>query len=96
MGGSKDNGRGSNGGVWEWTSTPFDAHEGMVPTGLFPGYSTDFFDTKHHVVVGSIHLSLIGGHLLTSKFIAWRILCNYPTYRRQAYCTKLLPTQLPM
>lgn len=51
MGGEVDGGRGSNGGVWEWTSTPFDAHEDMVPTNLFPGYSTDFFDGKHHVVV---------------------------------------------
>ena len=45
------NGRGSNGGIWEWTSTPFDTHDGLSPTKLFTGYSTDFFDTKHHVVV---------------------------------------------
>jgi formylglycine-generating enzyme required for sulfatase activity len=44
-------GKGSNGGVWEWTTTVFDAHEGFVPTKLFPGYSNDFFDTKHQVVV---------------------------------------------
>ena len=31
------NGRGSNGGVWEWTSTLFDTHEGFSPTNLFTG-----------------------------------------------------------
>lgn len=46
-------GKGSNGGVWEWTSTVFDNHDGLIPTQLFTGYSTDFFDTKHQVVVSS-------------------------------------------
>ena len=31
-------GRGSNGGVWEWTSTLFDKYEGFVPSKLYPGY----------------------------------------------------------
>ena len=57
MGVGAYNGKGSNGGVWEWTSTTFDNHEGLVPTQLFTGYSTDFFDTKHQVVV-SILLTL--------------------------------------
>ena len=30
-------GRGSNGGVWEWTTTVFDNHPGLVPTKLFTG-----------------------------------------------------------
>lgn len=30
-------GRGGNGGVWEWTTTVFDGHEGFVPTKLFTG-----------------------------------------------------------
>ncbi|KAG6895451.1 hypothetical protein C0992_001173 [Termitomyces sp. T32_za158] len=30
-------GRGSNGGVWEWTSTLFETHEGLSPTNLFTG-----------------------------------------------------------
>ena len=47
----KNGGRGHNGGVWEWTSTVFDAHEGFAPSKLYPGYSTDFFDGKHQVVV---------------------------------------------
>lgn len=52
--GCENGGKGSNGGVWEWTSTLFDGHEGLAPTDLFTGYSTDFFDTKHQVVV-SLH-----------------------------------------
>ena len=44
-------GRGSNGGVWEWTSTVLDTHPGFAGTSIFPGYSSDFFDTKHQVVV---------------------------------------------
>lgn len=34
-----ESGRGSNGGVWEWTSTVLEDHDGLVPTKLFPGYS---------------------------------------------------------
>jgi L-histidine Nalpha-methyltransferase / hercynylcysteine S-oxide synthase len=58
MGGDVDGGRGSNGGVWEWTSTPFQGHEGMAPTKLFPGYSTDFFDGVHHVVLGASYATV--------------------------------------
>ncbi|KAG6830821.1 hypothetical protein H0H87_006994 [Tephrocybe sp. NHM501043] len=31
------NGKGSNGGVWEWTSTLFSTHNGLSPTNLFSG-----------------------------------------------------------
>jgi len=51
-------GKGSNGGVWEWTSTVFDTHEGLVPTDLFTGYSADFFDTKHQIAVSSLFFLL--------------------------------------
>lgn len=47
----ENGGRGSNGGVWEWSSTLLDTHEGFEGTTIFPGYSSDFFDTKHQVVV---------------------------------------------
>lgn len=50
---------GHNGGVWEWTSTELEglpAHEGLgegyVKSTLYPGYSSDFFDGKHMVVLG--------------------------------------------
>jgi formylglycine-generating enzyme required for sulfatase activity len=49
--GVTDGGRGHNGGVWEWTSTVFDKYEGFKPSTLYPGYSADFFDTYHNVVV---------------------------------------------
>ncbi|CEL52053.1 Meiotically up-regulated gene 158 protein OS=Schizosaccharomyces pombe (strain 972 / ATCC 24843) GN=mug158 PE=1 SV=4 [Rhizoctonia solani AG-1 IB] len=44
--------RGHNGGVWEWTSTSMHAHEGYVPSTRYPGYSSDFHDQKHHIVLG--------------------------------------------
>ncbi|KDQ20887.1 hypothetical protein BOTBODRAFT_100423 [Botryobasidium botryosum FD-172 SS1] len=44
--------RGHNGGVWELTSTIMDEHEGYERSELYPGYSSDFFDDMHHVVIG--------------------------------------------
>ena len=52
-GAAHQGGKGSNGGVWEWTSTVLDTHRGFKGTAIFPGYSADFFDTKHHVVVSN-------------------------------------------
>lgn len=43
---------GHNGGVWEWTSTVFDSYPGFKASSLLPGYSADFFDGTHHVVLG--------------------------------------------
>jgi hypothetical protein len=40
-----------NGGVWELTSTILDKYEGYQASLLYPGYSSDFFDGLHHVVV---------------------------------------------
>ncbi|KAH9843532.1 C-type lectin protein [Rhodofomes roseus] len=57
-GGEKNDGRGSNGGVWEWTSTLFDKHEGFAGTAIFPGYSSDFYDTKHQVVLGASYATI--------------------------------------
>ncbi|KAJ1565656.1 hypothetical protein HK096_000727 [Nowakowskiella sp. JEL0078] len=36
---------------WEWTSTILDGLDGFEASELYPGYSKDFFDTKHNVVV---------------------------------------------
>ncbi|KAF9184876.1 hypothetical protein BGZ50_003413 [Haplosporangium sp. Z 11] len=43
------------GGLWDWTSTPFaplDA-DAFQTSFLYPGYSADFFDQKHYVVLGA-------------------------------------------
>ncbi|KAL8666297.1 MAG: hypothetical protein Q9202_001566 [Teloschistes flavicans] len=45
-------GRGEMGGVWEWTSTTLEEHEGFEAMKAYPGYTTDFFDGKHNVVLG--------------------------------------------
>ena len=45
-------GQGEMGGVWEWTSSPLVQHEGFQPMELYPGYTADFFDGKHNVVLG--------------------------------------------
>jgi len=58
MGLEEHGGKGSNGGVWEWTSTLFDTHEGFVPTQLFTGYSADFFDGKHHISLGASYATI--------------------------------------
>ncbi|KAF8214994.1 DUF323 domain-containing protein [Mycena galopus ATCC 62051] len=49
---------GGNGGVWEWTSTVFDKYEGFEPSVLYPGYSADFFDGAHQVVLGGSYATI--------------------------------------
>lgn len=36
-GAGTDDGKGHNGGVWEWTSTVLAKYEGFVPSRLYPG-----------------------------------------------------------
>jgi formylglycine-generating enzyme required for sulfatase activity len=40
------------GDVWEWTETVWGSHEGFEASVIYPGYSADFFDGKHRVVLG--------------------------------------------
>ena len=54
----KAHGKGHNGGIWEWTSTTFSAVEGFRPSILYPGYSADFFDDKHQVVLGGSYATI--------------------------------------
>ncbi|KAF2275579.1 uncharacterized protein EI97DRAFT_433991 [Westerdykella ornata] len=64
------------GGVWEWTSTVLEMHEGYEPMSLYPGYSSDFFDGKHNVVLGgswATHPRLAG----RTSFVNW-YQHNYP------------------
>lgn len=39
--------------VWEWTGSLWDTYEGFEPSTIYPGYSADFFDGKHNVVLGA-------------------------------------------
>ncbi|CAO3574350.1 unnamed protein product [Mortierella alpina] len=43
------------GGLWDWTSTAFAplVTDGFETSQLYPGYSSDFFDGKHLVVLGA-------------------------------------------
>ncbi|CAG8439576.1 10904_t:CDS:2 [Scutellospora calospora] len=40
------------GSAWTWTSTKFEEYPGFVKSKLYPGYSSDFFDGKHNVILG--------------------------------------------
>ncbi|KAF7364840.1 DUF323 domain-containing protein [Mycena venus] len=57
-GGARSGGKGCNGGVWEWTSTVFDKFEGFEQSVLYPGYSADFFDGAHQVVLGGSYATI--------------------------------------
>jgi len=45
-------GQAEMGGVWEWTSSVLGPWEGFEPMSLYPGYTADFFDDKHNIVLG--------------------------------------------
>ncbi|KAK5133709.1 hypothetical protein LTR08_007463 [Meristemomyces frigidus] len=50
--GNKLGGLGEMGGLWEWTSSALEKHEGFEAMKLYPAYSSDFYDNKHNVVLG--------------------------------------------
>ncbi|KAL3460853.1 hypothetical protein BJX64DRAFT_289981 [Aspergillus heterothallicus] len=50
--GDKLAGHSELGGVWEWTSTPIAAHDGFEAMEIYPGYTSDFFDGKHNIILG--------------------------------------------
>jgi formylglycine-generating enzyme required for sulfatase activity len=50
--GGKLCGQSDLGGVWEWTSTVLEKHQGFEPMALYPGYTADFFDGKHNITLG--------------------------------------------
>ncbi|GAA5920253.1 hypothetical protein JCM1841_000446 [Sporobolomyces salmonicolor] len=42
----------TDGGLWQWTSSTLVPWKGYVGSSLYPGYSSDFFDEKHRIVLG--------------------------------------------
>ncbi|KAJ5943333.1 hypothetical protein N7516_003501 [Penicillium verrucosum] len=63
-------GQGEMGGVWEWTSTPLMPHDGFKSMDIYPGYTSDFFDGKHNIVLGGSWATLprIAGR---TTFVNW-------------------------
>ncbi|POS88303.1 hypothetical protein EPUL_000094 [Erysiphe pulchra] len=45
-------GQAEMGGVWEWTSSTLQKTEGFEQMSLYPGYTADFFDGKHNIILG--------------------------------------------
>ncbi|PWY89039.1 N-methyltransferase [Aspergillus heteromorphus CBS 117.55] len=69
-------GQGEMGGVWEWTSTTLAPHDGFEAMQIYPGYTSDFFDGKHNVILGgswATHPRIAG----RTTFVNW-YQRNYP------------------
>ncbi|GAA5833679.1 hypothetical protein JCM11251_003203 [Rhodosporidiobolus azoricus] len=47
----------TDGGLWQWTSSTFKRWEGYSGSEVYPGYSEDFFDDAHNVVLGGSYAS---------------------------------------
>ncbi|KAB5572344.1 C-type lectin protein [Coniochaeta sp. 2T2.1] len=69
-------GQSEMGGVWEWTSSPLEKWDGFEPMSIYPGYTADFFDGKHNIVLGgswATHPRIAG----RKSFVNW-YQRNYP------------------
>ncbi|KAK4693243.1 L-histidine Nalpha-methyltransferase / hercynylcysteine S-oxide synthase, partial [Lecanoromycetidae sp. Uapishka_2] len=74
--GGKLAGQGGMGGVWEWTSSVLEKWDEFEIMGLYPGYTSDFFDGKHNIVLGgswATHPRIAG----RKSFVNW-YQRNYP------------------
>ncbi|KWU42457.1 hypothetical protein RHOSPDRAFT_21167 [Rhodotorula sp. JG-1b] len=65
----------TDGGLWQWTSTILEPWAGYSGSVLYPGYSSDFFDGKHHIVLGASYAS--PHRLARPSFLNW-YQKNYP------------------
>lgn len=57
------------GNGWEWTDTIFAPFEGFQASPSYPGYSANFFDSKHYVIKGGSPLT--AARLLRRSFRNW-------------------------
>ncbi|CBF79758.1 uncharacterized protein ANIA_10996 [Aspergillus nidulans FGSC A4] len=74
--GDKLAGHAELGGVWEWTSSPLEPHDGFKAMEIYPGYTSDFFDGKHNIILGgswATHPRIVG----RTTFVNW-YQRNYP------------------
>lgn len=68
--GNRLSGLGDMGGAWEWTSTLLAPYEKFKPMDIYPGYTADFMDGKHNIVLGgswATHPRITG----RKSFINW-------------------------
>ncbi|KAF2219107.1 C-type lectin protein [Elsinoe ampelina] len=74
--GNRLGGQGDMGGLWEWTSTTLAPWEQFQAMELYPGYTADFFDDKHNIVLGGSWATMprIAGR---KSFVNW-YQRNYP------------------
>lgn len=63
------------GNGWEWTSTLFAPFPGFQPFAFYPGYSANFFDSKHYVMKGGS--ARTAASMLRRSFRNW-FQPNYP------------------
>ncbi|KAL2267430.1 hypothetical protein VTJ83DRAFT_4707 [Remersonia thermophila] len=69
-------GQAEMGGVWEWTSSVLRRWDEFEAMPLYPGYTADFFDEKHNIVLGgswATHPRIAG----RKSFVNW-YQRNYP------------------
>ena len=98
--GDVDGGRGSNGGVWEWTATALDTHPGFEGTGIFPG-CVCFLWFIEPSIFGRL-LTTVSMQVLVRLLrrqapgCAGGVVCDNPPFGRPTHSPQLLPAQLPV